>query len=123
LRFLLDVNVGSSIARALTDAGHEVIRTISLEPRAADPRVLELAIERQAVLITRDRDFGELMFSAGSPHPPGIIYIRAKAFEAHDLIPRLLRLLEPQQLLGHMVVLRSTHHRRIPFPSESKNNG
>ena len=116
MRILLDANIGVTIASGLSDAGHDVQRIALVDPRATDPTVLRRAISDNWIIITRDRDFGALMFAGGSPHPPAIIYIRAKASETLELIPRLLAALEDKQLLGHMMVIRATHSRRTPFP-------
>ncbi|MBI5178727.1 MAG: DUF5615 family PIN-like protein [Nitrospinae bacterium] len=52
----------------LREQGHDVVET---KERGADPGdrvILEWAVAEQRVLITMDKDFGELVFSRGSAH-------------------------------------------------------
>ena len=50
---------------ALTDLGHDVLSALDRDPRAADEALLALANKEQRVLITEDKDFGELVFVRG----------------------------------------------------------
>ena len=47
---------------ALTSLGHDVTSAVEIDPKATDEEVLTLALEEQRILITEDRDFGELVF-------------------------------------------------------------
>ena len=46
----------------LTDLGHDVLSGLETDPRATDEALLALANQEQRVLITEDKDFGELVF-------------------------------------------------------------
>jgi uncharacterized protein with PIN domain len=50
------------LVQHLRDAGHDVLYMAEIKPRADDDEVLELAIQREAVLITRDKGFGQMVF-------------------------------------------------------------
>ena len=54
---------------ALTDLGHDVSSALERDPKAADEDVLALALQEQRILITEDKDFGELVFVRRLPHP------------------------------------------------------
>ena len=70
MRFLLDVCAASrSMHAALTDLGHDVSSALERDPKAADEDVLALALQEQRILITEDKDFGELVFVRRLPHP------------------------------------------------------
>lgn len=122
MRFLLDVNVGSTIAKALISAGHDVQRVALLDPRAADPDVLSLAYADQRILITYDRDFGELIFVRPTLLPPAVIYIRYEPEDVAETVCRLLPLLDFDHLSGHMTVIDPRRTRRTPFPTGSNDN-
>ena len=91
-------------------------------PGLADARVLEQARRDDRILITFDRDFGELVFAGGSPAFPGIIYLR--------FIPRSPT--EPAELLaelaarpgltfaGFFTVLDRAHMRQRPLSDASR---
>jgi predicted nuclease of predicted toxin-antitoxin system len=62
------------IARLRTD-GHTVPSVRETSGGAADPDVLAIAVNLQAVLLTQDKDFGELVFRLRMNHC-GIVLIR-----------------------------------------------
>ena len=70
MRFLLDVCAASrSLQSTLTDLGHDVLSALETAPRATDAELLALALAEQRILITEDKDFGELVFVRRLPHP------------------------------------------------------
>lgn len=46
----------------LTEKGYDVFSAMEKAPRASDEVLLALANEEQRILITEDKDFGDLMF-------------------------------------------------------------
>lgn len=75
MKFLLDENISKSVALFLTQLGHTTFRIKKIYPGAEDFQVLELAIEKEAILITLDKDYGELVFKEGRLHT-GIVFLR-----------------------------------------------
>ncbi len=70
MRFLLDVCAASrSLHQHLTDHGHDVYSAAESAPRATDRELLDLAISQERILITEDKDFGELVFVWRLAHP------------------------------------------------------
>ena len=53
----------------LTDLGHDVLSGLERDPHATDEALLALANDEQRVLITEDKDFGELVFVRRLRHP------------------------------------------------------
>jgi predicted nuclease of predicted toxin-antitoxin system len=63
MRFLLDQDVYASTAHFLHYLGHDVVPVARLGlSRASDSDLLITAREQGRVLVTRDRDFGGLVF-------------------------------------------------------------
>lgn len=62
MRILADESVDGEIVRALRAAGYEVDYAAELDPGASDETVLRRAKTARAVLVTADKDFGELVF-------------------------------------------------------------
>lgn len=60
MRFLADENCDMAVVRALRDAGHEVALVRDRCPGAADEDVVALAQREQRLLLTEDKDFGQL---------------------------------------------------------------
>jgi len=69
MKFLLDANVEYRLAHFLASLGHDV-KTIAHDYPAylSDKTVLSCAVEEQRILITNDRDFGELIFRQQLSH-------------------------------------------------------
>ena len=70
MKFLLDVCAASrSMNSMLIEGGHEVLSALEASPRATDEELLALATAEQRIIITEDKDFGELVFVRRLPHP------------------------------------------------------
>jgi predicted nuclease of predicted toxin-antitoxin system len=74
MNLLADENVDAPIVAALRAAGHRVRYVLELDPGIDDPRVLALANADQALLVTSDKDFGELVFRRRLVHAGVILY-------------------------------------------------
>jgi predicted nuclease of predicted toxin-antitoxin system len=61
MRFLADENVSRLVVERLRADGHEVVSIVQIEPGAPDKTVLRTADVEGRILITEDRDFGELV--------------------------------------------------------------
>ena len=69
MKFLLDVCADSRLLRtALLELGHDVLSASERFPQASDETLPEYARDDGRVLITEDKDFGELVFLRGLPH-------------------------------------------------------
>ena len=72
MKVLLDTCVWGGVKQLLVDVGHDVIWTGDWETDPGDDEILALADREGRVLITLDKDFGELAIVFGRPHS-GII--------------------------------------------------
>lgn len=62
MKFLLDVCTSSRSLRALlSELGHDVRLVGEGDPRSSDDAVLELALQDGRIVVTEDKDFGELI--------------------------------------------------------------
>lgn len=69
MKFLLDVCSSShSLRTALTDLGHDVCLVGADDSCASDEAVLSRARLEGRIVITEDKDFGELVFVQRRPH-------------------------------------------------------
>jgi predicted nuclease of predicted toxin-antitoxin system len=62
MKFLADENMDVAIVERLRQDGHQVWYVVEMEPGIPDDEVLALANREGAILITADKDFGELVF-------------------------------------------------------------
>jgi predicted nuclease of predicted toxin-antitoxin system len=62
MKLLADENIESEIVAALRSAGHLVFDIKELSPGVGDKDVLATANETASILLTNDKDFGELIY-------------------------------------------------------------
>jgi predicted nuclease of predicted toxin-antitoxin system len=67
--------VDHPVVERLRQEGHDVVYVAELSPSITDEEVLQQANARSAVLLTADRDFGELVFRRGLVHS-GVVLFR-----------------------------------------------
>jgi predicted nuclease of predicted toxin-antitoxin system len=76
MKCILDESAEYRIGQWLKGEGHDVTAIAHDYPHALrDSQVLQIAVNQQRVLITNDRDFGELVFREHLPHA-GVIYFK-----------------------------------------------
>jgi len=75
VKFLVDECTGKRLAKLLEKAGFDVVFVGDWKPSATDDEVLEKAEKDDRILITDDKDFGELIFRLGRPLK-GVILLR-----------------------------------------------
>ncbi|WP_143307814.1 DUF5615 family PIN-like protein [Chitinophaga vietnamensis] len=75
MKFLADEGVDRPIVTLLRQSGFEVQYILELCPGADDDTVLDMANQTSSILITQDKDFGELVFRLKKLHS-GIVLIR-----------------------------------------------
>ena len=62
MNFLADENIDRQIVDALREDDHAVLYETEMIPGISDDEVLDKAEKGSAILITADKDFGELVF-------------------------------------------------------------
>jgi predicted nuclease of predicted toxin-antitoxin system len=68
LKLLLDTCVSPRTRDALVAAGHDAIWTGDWNPDPGDEAILAFAQRESRILVTLDKDFGELAVVFGRPH-------------------------------------------------------
>jgi Domain of unknown function (DUF5615) len=75
VRFLADESCDFAVVRALRGASHDVLAVMEVARGAKDAEVLAIAREERRVLLTEDKDFGQLVYSGGEG-AAGVVLIR-----------------------------------------------
>jgi len=75
VKLLADESRARPVILALREAGHDVLAIAESARGAADEQVMELGVSEGRVVITEDRDFGELVYARGS-RSAGVILVR-----------------------------------------------
>lgn len=81
--FLADENIDREIVERLRRDGFDVVWIAELAPGVSDHEVLALASSHRRVLVTADKDFGELVFRQGNANH-GVILVRLAGATASD---------------------------------------
>jgi predicted nuclease of predicted toxin-antitoxin system len=107
LRFLADESCDFAAVRALRAEGFDVVAVAEAMPGAADEQVMERALREDRILLTEDKDFGQLVYAAGHV-ACGVILIRYPAAARSTLGARVAALVRDYgvRLPGSFVVLQ-----------------
>lgn len=58
--------------------GHTVLLITNTNPGCSDKEVIEKALKENSIILTFDRDYGEIIFKYGIANPPAVVYFRFK---------------------------------------------
>lgn len=76
MRILANENFPGEAVQALRDRGHDVAWVRADSPGSSDEAVIQRAAAEARLLITFDKDFGEMAFRSGLSSPSGVILFR-----------------------------------------------
>ena len=105
LRFLADACCDFNIVKALRKAGFRVDAIVEIAPSASDDEVMDMAIKGGSVLITEDKDFGQLVYASGH-EAVGILLLRYNVSSRKRLLHELIQFIQKpgEDLTGVFVV-------------------
>ncbi len=75
MNLVADESLDRVVVERLRQQGHEVFYIAELSSGITDDEVLQKANDRKALLVTADKDFGELVYRRGRIHA-GVILLR-----------------------------------------------
>lgn len=92
MRFLADESCDFAVVRALRVAGHDVVAVAEGSLRGSgDVEVIALAKDNRRILLTEDKDFGQLVFAALKANT-GVLFVRYPHAARSDLAREVLDL-------------------------------
>jgi predicted nuclease of predicted toxin-antitoxin system len=119
MKFLADQDVFATTVRFLIGLGHDVVTAAQLGlSQATDAMLLQVAQQQGRIFVTRDRDFGGLVFVQGGG--TGVVYLRmlpTTVNAVHAEFERVLNLYTEQELQGSFVVVEPGRHRIRKLPA------
>ena len=107
MKFLADESCDFVVVRGLRQAGCDVLAVCELAPSIADMEVIQLAGKEKRVLITEDKDFGQIFYSfTGKEHT--VILIRYPNNIRKQLAPDVISLIKSysKKISGCFVVVQ-----------------
>ncbi|MCL5784122.1 MAG: DUF5615 family PIN-like protein [Patescibacteria group bacterium] len=75
MKFLIDEDISPKLAGFLHRLGHSAIHIRDIKISLADDQILELSVTQESIVITEDKDFGELVFK-NTQSAKGVILLR-----------------------------------------------
>ena len=102
----------------MRDLGYDVVPVAQIGcSQATDSELLSIAQEQDRVLVTRDRDFGGLVFVGGLG--AGVIYLRvlpSTQNAVHEELERVVKSYSADELKRAFVVVEPGRHRFRKLP-------
>jgi predicted nuclease of predicted toxin-antitoxin system len=113
MKLLLDQDVYASTAHFLRSLQHDIVTVAKIEAsREEDDVLLSMAHEQDRIFVTRDRDFGGLVFVRD--YLGGVVYLRmlpSTLHAVHQELARVLSLYPEEELKQDFVVVEPGRHR------------
>ena len=105
MKFLVDESTGKAVVDFLKTKGHDVIFVSESMPQADDQAILKRAMADKRILITNDKDFGELVFRIRQTHS-GVVLLRLRDDHPSNRVGIVKILLEKytERLMGNFSV-------------------
>jgi predicted nuclease of predicted toxin-antitoxin system len=123
MNILADENIAFSVITRLRADGHFVELMAEIAKGDPDTSVLDIANQRNAVVLTEDKDFGELIMRH-QMQAVGVVLIRLNGFspiERAEIISRVIRVHE-SKLSGAFTVIRPRTVRIRPNPYKNESS-
>ena len=114
IKFIADVNIEKPIVDYLLKNGYDVKWVADYDCKISDEDLLKIANAEKRILITNDKDFGELIFLQ-KKISRGVILLRVKGQISQDKVRLIGKLIKnySNKLLNHFVVITKNRIRFI----------
>lgn len=117
LRILANENVPGDTVEAMRREGHDVAWIRADAPGSSDEVVLARAQAEDRILMTFDKDFGELAFRRGLPASSGVILFRVETQGSAQATALVLAALQARSdWAAHFSVIEEDRIRMTPLP-------
>ncbi len=114
MRFLADQDVYQTTVKFLKNLGFEVVRVKEVGlSRGLDEELLRYAFKEGLIMVTRDKDFGALVF-LGQIENNGVILLRCDPItidDVHSELAKFLRIHRDMNLRNCFIVIEPNRHR------------
>jgi predicted nuclease of predicted toxin-antitoxin system len=118
MNFLADENLDIQIVNKLRQDGHLVLYVVELDPGISDDEVLDMGNANKCLLVTADKDFGELFFRMRRV-AEGIILVRLAGVspdEKAEIVATVIAKYSSQLIESFTVISRgSIRIRKLPW--------
>lgn len=113
MKLLCDENVPVASTHLLRQQGYEVESVSETMFGSADSLILHKAATEQSLILTHDRDYGELLYKHQLPKPLGIIYFKQQPLTPTESAELFLKLTLP--IIGYYTTVERDRIRQRPI--------
>lgn len=115
LTFVADENFDFAVIKQLRENGFSILAIAESFFSIPDSQVLQIAVDRNAILLTEDKDFGELVHRLRMSHC-GILLVRLLKISNQEKSTRICEVIEKQgaELINCFSVLSNEQLRIRP---------
>lgn len=118
MRIIANENVMATLVSELRNRGHDVLWVKESMRGAEDNAILGTAQTEQRLVLTHDKDFGELAFRYGLPAMCGVLLIRLSGGGRQADMDHVLSVIDSRDdWAGHFSVVSRGRLRMRPLPS------
>lgn len=116
MRILADENFPGLSVQELRRLGHDVSWVRTVMPGARDDAILACAQTEKRLLVTLDKDFGELAFGMSLPASCGVVLFRMKMSDPRVAAIKIARVLDSRSdWIGNFTVVEDGRIRMRPL--------
>lgn len=116
MQILANVNVPKATVDALRLAGHDVLWALERMATDTDFAILSTAQTESRILLTNDKDFGDLAVRAGLRAECGVILLRLKGLSPDEVVERTLEAIGSRtDWANHLSVVEKKRIRMRPL--------
>lgn len=121
MRIHANENFPGDAVAALRARGHDVRWARTDSPGATDSRILQQAEAEERLIVTFDKDFGELAFRRHLPATCGIVLFRTGMHSSEEATRIAVAVLESREdWRGHFSVIEEGRVRMTPLPPAAR---
>ena len=107
-KFVVDVGVSNIVENWIESQGFDVLKIRTINPKMSDLEILKLARKEKRIVITMDKDFGELVFRSAKKHH-GVLLLRLDDATSDEKLSVMKEIFSTYfgQLKGHFCVFQN----------------
>ena len=120
MKFLIDSCLSKFAVEALRHKNYDTIWIAEDKKDPGDDIILKRAFEEDRILITADKDFGELVFVFRQPHPSIIRLVNIRAKEQGEMILQIVEKYQHEFINNPLITVEKTQI-RIKYTEDKEN--
>lgn len=108
LKIIVDVDIGIKVEKYLSNNNFNIIKIREINPKMDDKEILQLAFKEKGIVLTMDKDFGELVYNSKLAHS-GVLLLRLEDATGNDKVKIISHILKKysDQLINNFCVFQN----------------